>query len=72
MVGRAAHRGRNGTLAGTPVYDPLIAHLRYNVTGRTLIAWDLVVPASHRLVPDPVAGRALAAALADAGHKVPR
>jgi pimeloyl-ACP methyl ester carboxylesterase len=61
--------GRNGALAGTPVYDPLIAHGRKNLTGRALVAWDLLASPSANPVPDSVAGRALAATLAEAGER---
>jgi pimeloyl-ACP methyl ester carboxylesterase len=74
---RAAHAllklartaGRNGALAGTPVYDPLISHRRKNLTGRALVAWDLLASPSANPVPDSVAGRALAATLAEAGER---
>ena len=61
--------GRNGALAGTPVYDPLIAHQRKYLTGRALVAWDLLASPSAKLVPDAPAGRALAATLAEAGER---
>jgi hypothetical protein len=65
---RLAHTaGRNGAMAGTPVYDPLIAHLRRTLPPGALAAWDLLAPPSENLVPDPAAGRALAGALAEAG-----
>jgi hypothetical protein len=72
VAGQALHRlaftaGRNGALAGTPVYDTLIANLRATVPHSALPAWDLLAPPSRRLVPDPDGGRVLANALASAG-----
>ena len=51
------------------MYDPLIAHRRKYLTGRALVAWDLLASPSAKLVPDAVAGRALAATLADVGER---
>lgn len=72
MAARALHQlavtaGRNGALAGEPVYDPLIARLRSVLPPGVLPAWDLLAPPSRRRVGDRAAGRALAAALAAAG-----
>jgi hypothetical protein len=61
--------GRNGALAGTPVYDQLIARRRKDLTGRVLVAWELLAASSANLVPDPIAGRALAASRAEAAER---
>lgn len=72
VAGRALHQlaytaGRNGALAGTAVYDRLIKELRDTLPAGVLPAWDVLAPASERLVPDAPAGRQLAEALAVAG-----
>ena len=59
--------GRNGALAGTAVYDDLIAQVRTSLPAGVIRVWDLLAAPSRCLVPDASAGRELARALAAAG-----
>jgi pimeloyl-ACP methyl ester carboxylesterase len=58
--------GRNGALAATLVYDPLIDELRESLPERALRPFDLLAPTSSR-TPEVEEQRRLAVSLAQAG-----
>lgn len=62
----AFESGRRGTPAGSPVYDPLKAHLREALPQASRPLYDLIAPRSDAAPPDPEVAHAHARELADA------
>ncbi len=66
----AVTAGRHGAGAASPVYDPLIADLRRDLSPGARQTWDLLAVPGGGPAPDRIPARLLASALATAGERV--